>query len=101
MTVDETWIDHYTPEMKEQSKQWSSPSEHAPKKATTVPSTRKVMANVFWHSQGIIFTEYLEKARNITGQYYDDLDFLLPFADDKLSSIFKSWNAQWFGINFN
>lgn len=37
VTVDETWIHHYTPEMKEQSKQWTSPGEPAPKKAKTVP----------------------------------------------------------------
>ena len=28
------------------------------------------MATVFWGSQGIIFTDYLEKRRTITGQYY-------------------------------
>lgn len=61
VTVDETWIHHYTPEMKEQSKQWISPGETAPKKARTVPSAGKVMATVFWDSQGIIFTDYLEK----------------------------------------
>jgi len=31
------------------------------------------MATVFWDSQGIIFTDYLEKGRTITGQYYADL----------------------------
>jgi histone-lysine N-methyltransferase SETMAR len=73
VTVDETWIHHYTPEMKEQSKQWTSPGEPAPKKAKTVPSAGKVMATVFWDSGGIIFTDYLEKGRTITGQYYADL----------------------------
>ena len=63
---------HYTPEMKEQSKQWTSPGERAPKKAKTVPSAKKVLATVFWDSQGIIFTDYLEKGRTITGQYYAD-----------------------------
>jgi hypothetical protein len=31
VTVDETWIHHYTAEMKEQSKQWTSPGKQAPK----------------------------------------------------------------------
>ena len=31
------------------------------------------MATVFWDSQGIFFTDYLEKGRTITGQYYADL----------------------------
>jgi len=47
VTVDETWIHWYTPETKEQSKQWTSPGEPAPKKAKTVPSAGKVMATVF------------------------------------------------------
>ncbi|KMQ88717.1 mariner transposase [Lasius niger] len=59
--------------MKQQSKQWTSPGESAPKKAKTVPSAGKVMATVFWDSQGIIFTDYLEMGRTITGQYYADL----------------------------
>ena len=70
VTVDETWIHHYTPETKEQSKQWTSPGERAPKKAKRVPSAGKVMATVFWDSQGIILIDYLEKGRTITGQYY-------------------------------
>ncbi|XP_035212046.1 uncharacterized protein LOC118186127 [Stegodyphus dumicola] len=46
--VDETWIHWYTPETKDQSKQWTLPGECAPKKAKTVPSAAKVMATVFW-----------------------------------------------------
>lgn len=33
ITVDETWIHHYTPETKQQSKQWVGPGERASKKA--------------------------------------------------------------------
>jgi len=51
VTVDETWIHWYTPETKEQSKQWTLPGEPAPKKATTVPLAGKVIATVFWGSQ--------------------------------------------------
>lgn len=54
VTVDETWIHHYTPETKNQSKQWTSADERAPKKAKTVNSAGKVMATVFWDSQGVI-----------------------------------------------
>ena len=46
ITVDETWI-HYFTETKEQSKQWTSPGESAPKKAKTVKSAGKVMVTVF------------------------------------------------------
>ena len=46
ITMDETWIHYFTPETKEQSKQWTSPGEPAPKKAKTMKSARK--ATVFW-----------------------------------------------------
>jgi len=69
VTVDETWIRWYTPETKEQSKQRTSPGEPAPKKAMTVPSAVKVMATVFWDSQGVINIDYLEKGKTVTGLY--------------------------------
>ncbi|XP_026828418.1 histone-lysine N-methyltransferase SETMAR-like [Ooceraea biroi] len=71
--VDETWIHHYTPETKEQSKQWVASGESAPKKAKIVPSAGKVMATVFWDSQGIILIDYMEKGKTITGAYYSSL----------------------------
>jgi len=73
VTVDETWIHWYTPETKEQSKQWTSPGEPAPKKAKTVPSAGKVMATVFWASQGAIYIDYLKKGKTVTGLYYAEL----------------------------
>jgi len=72
VTVDETWIHWYTPETKEQSKQWTSPGEPAAKKAKTVPSAGKVRATVFWDSQSVIHIDYL------TGLYYAEL--LVRFA---------------------
>ena len=73
MTVNKAWIHWYTPETKDQSKQWTSPGEHAPKKAKTVLSTGKVMATVFWDSQGVIYINYLEKGKMVTGLYYAEL----------------------------
>jgi len=73
VTVDETWIHHYTPEMKEQSKQWILSGEPCPKKAKTVKSAGKVMATVFWDAHGIIFVDYLKKGKTITGEYYASL----------------------------
>ncbi|XP_014486228.1 PREDICTED: uncharacterized protein LOC106750413 [Dinoponera quadriceps] len=70
VTVHETWIHHYTPETKEQ---WTSPGKRALKKTKTVPSAGKVMATVFWDTQGVTFIDYLEKGKTMTGQYYADL----------------------------
>lgn len=73
ITVDETWIHHYTPETKEQSKQWISTGESAPKKAKAVLSANKVMATVFWDARGIIHIDYLQKGRTVNGEYYCNL----------------------------
>jgi hypothetical protein len=66
ITMDETWIHHYTPESKQQPKQWTEAGCSAPKKAR---SARKVMASVFWDAEGILFIDYLEKGKTITGEY--------------------------------
>lgn len=73
VTMDETWVHHYTPETKEQSRQWIEKGESAPKKAKTVPSAGKVMASVFWDAKGIIFIDYLQPGKTINGQYYTNL----------------------------
>lgn len=71
ITVDEPWIHHYIPKAKEQSNhQRIFLGESASKKAIkTVPSDGKVMTIVFWDSQ----SDYLQKRRTITQQYYSIL----------------------------
>ncbi|XP_022822885.1 histone-lysine N-methyltransferase SETMAR-like [Spodoptera litura] len=73
VTVDETWIHHNTPETKQQSKQWVSRGESAPKKAKVGLSANKVMATVFWDARGIIHIDYLQKGKTINGEYYSNL----------------------------
>lgn len=73
ITCDETWVHYYTPETKVQSKEWVGAEERAPKKPKTVPSAGKVMASVFWDENGILFVDYLEKGKTITGAYYASL----------------------------
>jgi len=58
IAMDETWIHHYTPESKQQSKQWTQGGCSAPKKTRSVPSAGKVMALVFWDAEGILFIDY-------------------------------------------
>jgi hypothetical protein len=69
----ETWIHHYTPESKQQSKQWTEAGCSAPKKTVSVPSAGKVIASVFWDAEGILFIDYLEKGKTITGEEYSNL----------------------------
>ena len=53
ITMDETWIHHYTPESKHQSKQWTEAG----------CSARKVMASVFWDAEGILFIDILKRVK--------------------------------------
>lgn len=70
VTMDETWIHYYTPESKRQSAEWLEPGESRPKRPKTQQSAGKILASVFWDARGIIFIDYLEKGRTITGEYY-------------------------------
>jgi len=47
IAMDESWIHHYTPESKQQSKQWTEAGCSAPKKTRSVPSAGKVMHRCF------------------------------------------------------
>lgn len=73
ITVDGTWIHHYQPEIKKQSKQWVASGESALKKAKTVLSVGKVMTTILWDALGIIFIDILQKGKTVTGQYYASL----------------------------
>jgi hypothetical protein len=39
----------------------------------SVPSAGKVMASVFWDAEGILFIDYLETSKTITGEYYSNI----------------------------
>lgn len=70
VTVDETWIHHYTPESKRASAEWRCEGESRPKRPKTQQSAGKVMASVFWDSHGILFIDYLKKGQTINSDYY-------------------------------
>lgn len=70
VTMDETWLYHYTPESNRQSAEWTARDEPNPKRGKTQQSAGKVMASVFWDAHGIIFIDYLQKGQNINSDYY-------------------------------
>ena len=70
VTVDETWIHHYTPETKEQLKQSVETSRRAPKGRKHKKSAGKLMVTIFGDVNGIIYIDFLEKGKAITPQYY-------------------------------
>ncbi|RUS86550.1 hypothetical protein EGW08_005689 [Elysia chlorotica] len=73
VTMGETWIYQFDPEPKNASMQWKRPSSPPPKKAKVTQSSGKVMLSCFWDCEGIIMTDYMEKGKTITGEYYSGL----------------------------
>ena len=73
VTGDETWIHHWDPQTKQESMQWKHSDSPPPKKFRTQASAGKVMATVFWDSQGLILIDYLPHNSTITGVYYAEL----------------------------
>lgn len=70
VTQDETWVHHFDPETKVQSKQWKRPGSPPPPKFKKITSAKKIMASVFWDKDGVIMIDYLERGHTITGKYY-------------------------------
>ena len=70
VTMDETWIHHFTVESNRQSAEWTAAGESYPKQPKTQTSAGKVLATVFWDAQGILF---IEKGRTINSKYYIEL----------------------------
>ena len=77
MTMEETWIQHFTSESNRQSAEWTAAGESRPKWPKTQTSAGKVLASVFWDVRGILFIDYLEKGRAINSEYYIILLVLL------------------------
>jgi len=73
VTVDETWLHHFDPKSKAQSMAWEHVTYPPPRQFHVFASACKVMATIFWDSEGILLIDYLEHTRTITGTYYTDL----------------------------
>ena len=65
-----TLVHHFDPDSKMQSMQWKHPGSPPPKKFKRVSSAGKVMASVFWDSQGVIMIDDLEQGCKIHGAYH-------------------------------
>ena len=70
ITGDETWVYQYDPETKKQSKQWLPRGLSGPIKFKSERSVKKVMATVFWDSEGVVLVDFLEGKKTVAGAYY-------------------------------
>ena len=70
VTMDETWIHHYTPEKKRSSAKWTTAGESRPKRTKSQQWAGKLIVSVFWDPHGIWFIDYLEKGKTFNNDYY-------------------------------
>ena len=70
VTMDDTWIHHYTPKTKRLSAEWTAAGESRPKRPKTQQWAGKVMASVFWDMHVILFIKYFKKGKTINSDYY-------------------------------
>ena len=70
ITGDKTWVYQCDPETKQQFKQWLPRGSSGPIKFKSERSVKKVMAIVFWDSEGVVLVDFLEGKKTVTGAYY-------------------------------
>ena len=70
ITMNETWIYHFTPESKRASAEWTGEGESRPKHPKTQQSAGKVIASVFWDMHGILLINILPKSQTINSDCY-------------------------------
>ncbi|XP_035211475.1 histone-lysine N-methyltransferase SETMAR-like [Stegodyphus dumicola] len=70
VTGDETWAFHFTPETKQQSREWWHPSSPKPRKFKQTQSAGKVMATVFWDRKGVLLIDFLPAGTTVNADRY-------------------------------
>jgi [histone H3]-lysine36 N-dimethyltransferase SETMAR len=73
VTADETWIHHWGPESKLESRQRKHVDLPPRVKFGIQSSACKVMAAIFWDYDWVLTIDYLPSKKTITGQYYAEL----------------------------
>jgi len=70
VTGDETRAFHFTPETKQQSREWRHSSSLKPQKFKTTQSAGKAMASVFWDRKGVLLVDFMARGTTINADRY-------------------------------
>ena len=70
VTGNESWIHHFHPEEKRLSREYRHTSSPRPKKFKTMPYAGKILLTVFWNSQRVYMTEFLEAGKTVNSARY-------------------------------
>ncbi len=92
ITGDESYIYLYTPETKEQSKQWLDKDDPRPQKALQGRGTRhsKCMLVAFFNSRGLVHREFVRNSTITAAVYVNILDRLLVSIQHTRTSLWQS-----------
>ena len=94
--MDESWVSHFLPESKEQSKQWSKKGAKPPRKAKRVESQKKLMYVLFFDSKGPIYQHFVPKGTTInTTTYIKILQKFIRLHREKRPERYED-GAEWF-----
>ena len=73
VTGDEVWLHVYDPEIKQQSTVWKRSSDPTPVKPRQCNSAGKVMAALFFDSEGIFYRHMVPQGETINALAYRDI----------------------------
>ena len=70
ITIDETWVRAYEPELKRQSAEWRHEGSPRRQKFRQNPSSVKLMVILAYDLQGVIFCHFVPHGETVNAQYY-------------------------------
>lgn len=70
VTIDESWMRDFEPELKSQSNEWRSKSSPRPKKVIRQQSKTKLMMIMAYDRQGVICTQKVPQGTTVTAKFY-------------------------------
>jgi hypothetical protein len=70
---DVMWVHNFTEESSQSNMEWCHKVFPAPKKFKTQLSAGRIVANVFWDSEGVIHVDFLPHGATINAQCYSNL----------------------------
>ena len=93
VTMDESWVSFFMPEMKSQLVQWLPKGANPPKKAKVQNSTKKLMLVAFFDCDGMMYQHWLSKGQTINSTYYCEviLTFLSHLRRKRPEKFVQGW----------
>jgi histone-lysine N-methyltransferase SETMAR len=63
----ETWVHHYDPMTKQESRMWLASRNQAPMMAKSMAPAGKVMASIWWDCEGVLMAKFFKSSQRLSG----------------------------------